>query len=119
MLYFVYGSLKTRVKKQVSIIIDSIFKDEEKNVVELDFNECDIFSIEDKTISLSSEEFQKYGDLKEEYFGILIKKNSNDFLIGSCDLCGCKIDSSFRQIKKSEDNFYKTINNIIESNIIY
>ena len=44
------------------------------------FNECDIFSIEDKTISLSSEEFQKYGDLKEEYFGILIKKNSNDFL---------------------------------------
>ena len=30
------------------------------------FNECDIFSIEDKTISLSSEEFQKYGDLKEE-----------------------------------------------------
>ena len=83
------------------------------------FNECDIFSIEDKTISLSSEEFQKYGDLKEEYFGILIKKNSNDFLIGSCDLCGCKIDSSFRQIKKSEDNFYKTINNIIENNIIY
>ena len=45
MLYFVYGSLKTRVKKQVSIIIDSIFKDEEKNVVELDFNECDIFSL--------------------------------------------------------------------------
>lgn len=73
------------------------------------FNECDIFSIEDKTISLSSEEFQKYGDLKEEYFGILIKKNSNDFIIGSCDLCGCKIDSSFRQIKKSEDNFYKTM----------
>ena len=83
------------------------------------FNECDIFSIEDKTINLSSEEFQKYGDLKEEYFGILIKKNSNDFIIGSCDLCGCKIDSSFRQIKKSEDNFYKTINNIIENNIIY
>lgn len=83
------------------------------------FNECDIFSIEDKTISLSSEEFQKYGDLKEEYFGILIKKNSNDFIIGSCDLCGCKIYSSFRQIKKSEDNFYKTINNIIENNIIY
>lgn len=40
------------------------------------FNECDIFSIEDKTISLSSEEFQKYGDLKEEYFGILIKKKT-------------------------------------------
>lgn len=40
------------------------------------FNECDIFSIEDKTISLSSEEFQKYGDLKEEYFGILIKKTA-------------------------------------------
>ena len=83
------------------------------------FNECDIFSIEDKTISLSSEEFQKYGDLKEEYFGVLIEKNSNNFIIGSCDLCGCKIDSSFRQIKKSEDNFYKTINTIIESNIIY
>ena len=40
------------------------------------FNECDIFSIEYKTISLSSEEFQKYGDLKEEYFGILIKKTA-------------------------------------------
>lgn len=52
------------------------------------FNECDIFSIEDKTISLSSEEFQKIWGLKEEYFGILIK-NSNDFIIGSCDLCGC------------------------------
>ncbi len=34
------------------------------------------FSIEDKTISLSSEEFQKYGDLKEEYFGVLIEKKT-------------------------------------------
>ena len=53
MLYFVYGSLKTRVKKQVSIIVDSIFKDEEKNVVELDFNECDIFSLIEECNSFS------------------------------------------------------------------
>ncbi len=82
-------------------------------------NECDIFSFRDETITLTPEEFQQYGDLKEEYFGILVKKNSCDFIIGSCDLCGCKIDSSFREIKKSENNFYKKINKIIQSNIIF
>lgn len=82
-------------------------------------NECDIFSFRDETITLTPEEFQQYGDLKEEYFGILVKKNSCDFIIGSCDLCGCKIDSSFREIKKSENNFYKKINEIIQSNIIF
>ncbi len=82
------------------------------------FNECDIYSFRDETITLTFEEFQKYGGLKEEYFGILVKKNSSDFVIGSCDLCGCKTDSSFREIKKSEDNFYKKINEIIKANII-
>lgn len=71
------------------------------------FNECDIFSIEDKTISLSSEEFQKYGDLKEEYFGILIKKNSNDFIIGSCDLCGCKSIHHLDKSKKAKTTSIK------------
>lgn len=82
-------------------------------------NECDIFSFRDDTITLTPEEFQKYGALKEEYFGILIKKNSFDFIIGSCDLCGCKIDSSFREIKKSDDSFYKKIDEIIKNNIIF
>lgn len=40
-------------------------------------NECDIFSIKDETIKLSTDEFQKYGDLKEKYFGILIKKKQH------------------------------------------
>lgn len=75
-------------------------------------NECDIYSTENYSIKLTQEEFDKYGDLKEEYFGILIKKDCNDLIIGSCDLCGCKIDSSFREIKKSEDNFYKKLKEI-------
>ena len=68
MLYFVYGSLKTRVKKQVSIIIDSIFKDEEKNVVELDFNECDIFSLIEECNSFSLTSFSKVVVLYNSYF---------------------------------------------------
>ena len=76
------------------------------------------FHLTDETITLTPDEFQKYGSLKEEYFGILVKKNTFDFIIGSCDLCGCKIDSKFREIKKSEDNFYKKINEIIKANII-
>ncbi|WP_299524154.1 hypothetical protein [uncultured Methanobrevibacter sp.] len=83
------------------------------------FNECDIYSMKDETIKLSKEEFQKYGDLKEEYFGILIKKNSTDYIIGSCDLCGCKIDSSFNEIKSENTEFYKKIKKIIENNIIF
>ena len=67
MLYFVYGSLKTRVKKQVSIIIDSIFKDEEKNVVELDFNECDIFSLIDKILEALSK-FEMHPEHKNRFF---------------------------------------------------
>ena len=68
MLYFVYGSLKTRVKKQVSIIIDSIFKDEEKNVVELDFNECDIFSLIEECNSFSLTSLSKVVVLYNSYF---------------------------------------------------
>ena len=68
MLYFVYGSLKTRVKKQVSIIIDSIFKDEEKNVVELDFNECDIFSLIEECNSFSLTSLSKVVVLYKSYF---------------------------------------------------
>lgn len=82
-------------------------------------NECDIFSIKDTTIKLTQEEFDKYGDLKEEYFGILIKKDSHEYTIGSCDLCGCSIDSSFKEIEKGENIFYNTINQIIEDNIIF
>ena len=74
MLYFVYGSLKTRVKKQVSIIIDSIFKDEEKNVVELDFNECDIFSLIEECNSFSLTSLSKVVVLYNLYF-LLTERN--------------------------------------------
>ncbi len=83
------------------------------------FNECDIFSIEDKTISLSSEEFQKYGDLKEEYFGVLIEKTAITLLSAAVIYVDVKLIHHLDKSKKSEDNFYKTINTIIESNIIY
>lgn len=82
-------------------------------------NECDIFSINDTTIKLTQEEFDKYGNLKEGYFGILIKKDSQDYIIGSCDLCGCSIDASFKEIEKEENIFYNTINQIIKDNIIF
>ena len=119
MLYFVYGSLKTRVKKQVSIIIDSIFKDEEKNVVELDFNECDIFSSEDYNLQLSEAEFDEYSNNEEKLFGILIKKNSQEFLIGKTDVCNCSVTASFKEFKKIDGEFYKKIKEIIDSKIIY
>ena len=80
MLYFVYGSLKTRVKKQVSIIIDSIFKDEEKNVVELDFNECDIFSLIEECNSFSLTSLSKVVVLYNSYFKDKLKDDTNKTL---------------------------------------
>ena len=61
-----------------------------------------IFSIEDKTISLSSEEFQKYGDLKEEYFGVLIEKNSTTLLSAAVIYVDVKLIHHLNQIKKAK-----------------
>ena len=62
-------------------------------------NECDIYSTEDYNLKLSNEEFEKYANEKERVFGILIKKESEDYIIGSCDLCGCSIDATFKEIE--------------------
>ena len=82
-------------------------------------NECDIYSVNDYNLKLSDEEFEKYANEKERIFGILIKKGSNDFVIGSTDLCGCSIDASFKEIEKSDFEFYKKLEKIIDELIIY
>ena len=63
--------------------------------------------------------FKGYANEKERIFGILIKKDSNDFIIGSTDLCGCSIDASFKEIEKSDLDFYKKIEEIIDTLVIY
>lgn len=82
-------------------------------------NECDIYSTTDYNLKLTPEEFKKYSHQKERIFGILIKKNSCDYIIGSCDLCGCSIDAAFKEIEKSDCDFFKKIEDIIDSKIIY
>ena len=82
-------------------------------------NECDIYSTEDYNLKLSEDEFEKYANEKERVFGILIKKDSTDYVIGSCDLCGCSIDAAFKEIEPSELDFYKKIEEIIDTKIIY
>lgn len=82
-------------------------------------NECDIYSTQDYNLKLSPEEFEKYANEKERVFGILIKKDSSDYIIGSCDLCGCSIDASFKEIEPSNMEFYKKLKEIIDSKIIY
>ena len=82
-------------------------------------NECDIYSVDDYNMKLTQEEFDRYANEKERIFGILIKKDSDDFIIGSTDLCGCKIDASFKEIEKSDSEFYKKLEKIIDELIIY
>ena len=81
-------------------------------------NECDIYSKEDYNLTLTQEEFDLYANEKERVFGILILKNSTAYIIGSCDLCGCGIDAAFKKIEKSDMDFYKKLEEIIESRII-
>ena len=82
-------------------------------------NECDIYSVKDYSLKLTQDEFDKYANEKERIFGILIKKDSNNFIIGSTDLCGCSIDASFKKIEKSDSAFYKKLEEIIDELIIY
>ena len=56
---------------------------------------------------------------KEVFFGILIEKNTSNYTIGIIDLCNCKVESHFREIKKSEKGFYKKIAEIIDEMIIH
>ena len=41
-------------------------------------------------------------------------KNSSNYIIGTIDLCGCKIESCFRPIKKSDEGLYELFDKIIE-----
>lgn len=81
-------------------------------------NECDIYSTEDFNLKLTQKEFDMYANEKERVFGILIKRNSTEYIIGSCDLCGCSIDAAFKEIEKSDSDFYKKLVEIIDRRII-
>ena len=81
-------------------------------------NECDIFSVVDDTIKITQEEYDENADENEVYFGILIEKESSNFTIGMIDLCNCKVESGFREIKKSDDGLYKKLAEIIDEMII-
>lgn len=82
-------------------------------------NECDIYSSEDFNLKLTQVEFDKYANEKERVFGILIKKDSSDYIIGSCDLCGCSIDAAFKEMEVSDLDFFKKLKEIIDNKIIY
>ena len=82
-------------------------------------NECDIFSDKDYNLQLTQEEFDTYCDSEEKLFGILVKKNSEEYLIGKTDVCSCSVDASFEKIEKTDSEFYKKIEEIIKDKIIY
>ncbi len=81
-------------------------------------NECDIFSTEDYNLQLTPEEFDKYSDNQEKLFGILVKKGSDEYIIGKSDTCNCSLDSSFEKLEKTDSEFYKTIEKIVKEKII-
>jgi len=81
-------------------------------------NECDIFSFEDYNLQLTPEEFEKYADREEKLFGILVKKDSDEYIIGKSDTCSCSVDSSFEEYEKTDTEFYKTIEKIVKEKII-
>lgn len=81
-------------------------------------NECDIFSDKDYSLQLTQEEFDAYADSEEKLFGILIKKDSTDHIIGKTDVCSCSIDASFEKLEKTDCEFYNTIEKIVNKKII-
>ena len=81
-------------------------------------NECDLFSAEDHNLHLTPEEFDLYGDEEEKLFGILIKKDTEEYIIGKTDICSCSVDASFEKLEKTDCEFYKTIEKIIKEKII-
>ncbi len=81
-------------------------------------NECDIYSSKDFTLQLSDEEFEKYSHFKDKYFGVMFVKNSEDFIYGVCDLCGCKIDSCFTELEDKNDVIMGKIKEIMNEKII-
>ena len=80
--------------------------------------ECDLFGDKDYNLKLDEEELKNYYDEKEKLFGILVKQNSDEYIIGKTDTCSCSADSSFEELKKSDLNFYTTIEKIIKEKIV-
>ena len=81
-------------------------------------NECDVFSENDYHFKLTDAEFKKYASEEEKLIGILIKKNSNEYVIGKSDTCSCSVTSSFEELEKSDFKFYKKIEEIFNEKII-
>ena len=81
-------------------------------------NECDLFCEKDYNLKLTQEEFDENANEEEKLFGILIKKDSDEYIIGKTDVCNCSIDASFEKMEKSESEFYKKIEEIISEKII-
>ena len=63
-------------------------------------NECDLFCEKDYNLKLTQEEFNENADEEEKLFGILIKKDSDEYIIGKTDVCNCSIDASFEKIEE-------------------
>ena len=76
-------------------------------------------SNDDYHFDLTAEEFDLYSSEEEKLFGILIKKGSDDYLIGKTDVCSCSVDASFVEFEKSDSKLYLKIKEIIDSKIIY
>ncbi len=81
-------------------------------------NECDLFCEKDYNLKLTQEEFNENAEEEEKLFGILIKKDSDEYIIGKTDVCNCSIDASFEKIEKRESEFYEKIEEIISEKII-
>lgn len=81
-------------------------------------NECDIFSQDDYNLKLTPEEYDLYSDEEEKLFGILIKKDSDDYIIGKTDICSCSIDACFEELEKRDCEFYNTVEKIVKEKII-
>ena len=81
-------------------------------------NECDLFCEKDYNLKLTQEEFNENADEEEKLFGILIKKDSDEYIIGKTDVCNCSIDASFKKIEKDDSEFFKKIEEIISKKII-
>ena len=81
-------------------------------------NECDLFCEKDYNIKLTQDEFSEHADEEEKLFGILVKKKSAEYIIGKTDTCNCSIDASFEKIEKSDSEFFRKIEEIIEEKII-
>ena len=81
-------------------------------------NECDLFCENDYNIKLTQEEFNEYGDEEEKLFGILVKKDSDYYIIGKTDTCNCSIDASFEKMEKNDSALYKKIEEIVNEKIV-